>query len=324
MPFLRFTRDKRGYESTFLVHTARRRGKVRPQILYWFRTPPDVKVGRAALDEEAIRSIEENNPDVTFDWAKILEVQPAPAPREQDSGPRRGRRPAAARREPAGEKREPAAAQPSEPMPGRRREPRTRTRIGPAPAPAAPPVEDRAIVQAIEAVVEPPVIVEPAPVSERVHPPIDLAIGREPAAKLRARFAELLARISERGGDAARIDALRVQAESLNPDTWVTAEEARTGLAEFETRLQELRAALGLRKRRRSRRGGVRRRRRRPDQAAQGPAVVALQSGMPAADRPADVSGVADAAVSPDTDEGDWTAGPDGESEDSDDPGDAD
>ena len=73
--------------------------------------------------------------------------------------------------------------------------------------------------------------------------------------RLRARYAELQARITERGGDPERIAALRVESESLNPDTWVTGDEARKGLEAFEGKIRDLRAALGLRRRRRSRRG---------------------------------------------------------------------
>ena len=63
MPSLRFVRDKRGYENTFVVHSDDRLAKGAGQrILYWFRTPPGVKVGRAALDEEAIRTIEQGTP----------------------------------------------------------------------------------------------------------------------------------------------------------------------------------------------------------------------------------------------------------------------
>ncbi len=54
-----------------------------------------------------------------------------------------------------------------------------------------------------------------------------------------------MARITERGGDAERIEALRAQAESLNPDTWVTDEEVRQGIESFEPRIRDLRAALG-------------------------------------------------------------------------------
>jgi len=61
---LRFSRDKRGYENTFVVHPEKRKGKGRTRILYWFRTPPGVKVGRSALDEDAIRLIEEQHPNI--------------------------------------------------------------------------------------------------------------------------------------------------------------------------------------------------------------------------------------------------------------------
>ena len=90
--------------------------------------------------------------------------------------------------------------------------------------------------------------------------PVEQQVGREQLTRLRARYAELLTRISERGGDVERIEALRAQAESLNPDTWVTEEEVRQGIESFEPKIRDLRAALGLRRRRRSRRGGRRRR----------------------------------------------------------------
>ena len=82
--------------------------------------------------------------------------------------------------------------------------------------------------------------------------PVEQHVGREQLTRLRARYAELLARITERGGDAERIEALRAQAESLNPDTWVTEEEVRQGIESFEPKIRDLRAALGLRRRRRS------------------------------------------------------------------------
>jgi hypothetical protein len=73
--FLRFSRDKRGVESFSLVHaTANRRGKVRPRILYWFRTPPDIKVGREPFDADVRRALEKQNPDILFDWRAIQET----------------------------------------------------------------------------------------------------------------------------------------------------------------------------------------------------------------------------------------------------------
>jgi hypothetical protein len=75
MAFLRFTRDKRGYEHFYLVQpTTNRRGKVRTRILYWFRTPPNIKVGRQPFDEALRRALEAQNPGVAFDWQKIVDT----------------------------------------------------------------------------------------------------------------------------------------------------------------------------------------------------------------------------------------------------------
>ena len=76
---VRFSRDKRGYENFYLVRSSRRRGRTRTRILYWFRTPPNVKVGRKPFDEEMRRAIELQNPGVIFDWKKVIET-PIPPP----------------------------------------------------------------------------------------------------------------------------------------------------------------------------------------------------------------------------------------------------
>ena len=75
MPYLRFSRDKKGFENTYVLHSGRTRGKSSPQMLYLFRTPPNIRVGRHPLDAEAIRAVEEHNPAVTFDWKKMLKVK---------------------------------------------------------------------------------------------------------------------------------------------------------------------------------------------------------------------------------------------------------
>jgi len=75
LPFLRFSRDKRGVENFYLVQpTTNRRGKVRPRVLYWFRSPPDVKVGREPFDAEMRRALEAQNPGIDFDWRVIVET----------------------------------------------------------------------------------------------------------------------------------------------------------------------------------------------------------------------------------------------------------
>lgn len=79
MPILRYSRDKRGYEHVYLVQpTTGRKGKVRSRILYWYRTPPNVKVGRDPFDDEVRRAIEKQYPDLQFDWPKLL-AAPKPA-----------------------------------------------------------------------------------------------------------------------------------------------------------------------------------------------------------------------------------------------------
>ncbi|HWF85240.1 MAG TPA: hypothetical protein VG222_10345 [Vicinamibacterales bacterium] len=81
MPFLRFSRDKRGYEHFYLIEPTTRRGKSRNRILYWFRTPPGVKVGRLPFDDQMRRALEVRYPDVKFDWQKLIDTPiPPPAP----------------------------------------------------------------------------------------------------------------------------------------------------------------------------------------------------------------------------------------------------
>ena len=75
MAFFRFNRDKRGYEHFYLVEpSTNRRGKVKSRVLYWFRTPPGVRVGREPFDEGVRRALEEQNPGVVFDWRAIIEA----------------------------------------------------------------------------------------------------------------------------------------------------------------------------------------------------------------------------------------------------------
>jgi hypothetical protein len=96
MAFLRFSRDKRGYEHFSLVEPITRRGKTRTRVLYWFRTPPGVKVGREPFDEETRRALEAKNPSVVFEWKKIM-ATPIPSA-DADKWRERRREEKAARR----------------------------------------------------------------------------------------------------------------------------------------------------------------------------------------------------------------------------------
>jgi hypothetical protein len=52
-------------------------------VLYWFRTPPGVKVGRSPFDLDMRRALEAQNPDVQFDWEAIIHT-PIPPPVEPE------------------------------------------------------------------------------------------------------------------------------------------------------------------------------------------------------------------------------------------------
>jgi hypothetical protein len=172
-------------------------------------------VGRSALDEEAIRLIEEHNPDVEFDWTRILKGQdsPPPAPAPHREREHRGK-----------ERREPAPAAVSAPAP---------------PAPIEP--------EEVEA--------ESVPQENPPSTVAEAKLGAEGLARLRARHSEILARISESVPDPVRRDELKAQAERLNPDTWVTDQEVAAGIDSYEAVFESVRTAVGRRrKRRRSRR----------------------------------------------------------------------
>lgn len=75
MPFLRVIRDKRGYETTYLMDWRREGERQRSYILYVFRTPGSARVGREALGPEARREVEARYPYITFDWPAVLKSQ---------------------------------------------------------------------------------------------------------------------------------------------------------------------------------------------------------------------------------------------------------
>jgi hypothetical protein len=201
------------------VHSERRRGKSRSRILYCFRTPPGVRVGRAALDDDAIRQIEELNPSIEFDWPRILKGQGDPKTtrdgRQADQSPERPQE---------REKRD-------EPKPEPRREERQAEN---------------------DARGEP--VVGQEPVEPEREIPAHARLGAEGVARLRSRYAEVLSRLSERVTDPVQREELKVRAERLNPDSWVTDQEVVQGLEAYESTLAALQSVVG-RKRRRRRRG---------------------------------------------------------------------
>jgi len=293
------------------------RGK---RLLYWFRTPPGVRVGRAPIDETAIRLLEQHNPDVEFDWTRILKAPPAGEGqgrrdgRETRDRDQRGRREARSAQRPrsgggsspaqppvrsrAVDERPPAAehadhqtqaaehAEHADPGDHQTRaaehadyqtqaaedadyadhqsraeaqadnaedqthvadqldgaEQQTRTAEDAAPAERAGLVDDQPDAAAFADLR-----------SDDVGSASYVRLGAEGLVRLRARYAEVMARISERPLEEAAREELKLRAERLNPDAWVTADEVSAALEQYETVFEGLRAVVGRHPRRRQR-----------------------------------------------------------------------
>ncbi len=110
-------RDKRGYETTYLIHSFREGSGQRSRILYVFRTPGGVHGGRVAFEPEARQSIELSYPTIAFDWKAIMAdrqvVDDSPDPRRG----RRSRRSEEPRAAPAGRPSATPAQTPTPPRP---------------------------------------------------------------------------------------------------------------------------------------------------------------------------------------------------------------
>jgi hypothetical protein len=185
-----------------------------------------VKIGRSALDEDAIRLLEEHNPDVEFDWTRILKAQ--------------------------GDDIQIERRQQQRPAPGRQDRPERQSRQPPpraaAPAPvavASPAVEKEAPELETEFI---------PPESDGPLTAAHAKLGSEGVLRLRGRYAEMRARISERVQDPDRQAELKVLAERLNPDAWVTDADVLAGLDSYESTFEALRSVVGRRRRRPGRR----------------------------------------------------------------------
>lgn len=226
MPFLRLTRDRRGFENTFLMH-ADRPGD-RPRLLYWYRTAPGIALGRSPLDEDAIRTIEEQHPDIDFDWPAILALNEvmtpedeAPArPPQRDQQRQQGRRQKPPRDQRPRESQQEAAA--DDVVEAMESNPAEET-------PAADAITPQA---------------EAAPRAESPRPSglVEQLAGREIASRLRSRYDEIVSRIQD--ADAASREALLKRAESMDPDRWDTPEAVLQGVTNADAQFEQLRAAI--------------------------------------------------------------------------------
>jgi len=278
--------------------------------LYWFRTPPGVRVGRAPIDETAIRLLEQHNPDVQFDWTRILKAPPAAEGQSRDRDQRGRDRDQRGRREarPPQQQRSRGGAPSSAPVPTARIEasapaveapvvpegpegqqedrssgvleflaPSEATALGAEAASAAKAAVEEEISDSstpellsscdegvktaeVAPATQPEEATEPVPTFEARPEDAGSAsyqrLGAEGLVRLRARYAEVMARIAERPLDEEAREELKQRAERLNPDAWVTADEVTAALEQYETVFEGLRGVVGRhpRGRRRGRR----------------------------------------------------------------------
>lgn len=220
MPYLRLTADRRGVEHTFLLHVAAPGEKAK--ILYWYRTVPGVRIGRPALDDAAMRALEEQYPDIDFDWPYILDVG-AMTPVEVEA-----------------------------PIPPRKRKPQP-----PPPRRAggdeghddmADAVSATVAVPAVEsggdAVTSPASSPSAAPADDFGPDLLGELLGRGIAASLREEFASLAGSIDTAQADAAAKAAWRTRLGRLDPDAWETPEAVLAGMGTVQREFDVLKDEL--------------------------------------------------------------------------------
>jgi hypothetical protein len=95
VPSVKVSRDRRGHHYVSLVQPSTRYGSP-GRILYWFRSPAGLKVGREPFDAEVRRELAGRYPALGFDWALLADI-PIPPPDEPWREQRRAERSARAR-----------------------------------------------------------------------------------------------------------------------------------------------------------------------------------------------------------------------------------
>ena len=224
MPFLRVIRDKRGYETTYLMHWYREGARQRSRILYVFRSPGGVRVGRESLEPDVLRDIEAHHPDIAFDWKAVLDNREIVDTTPDIRRPRKRRR--SEDEAAAGAEAAPPRAQPSA-----RSAVEGQSAEGGALIPKPPGDEGGAQRPSIPSAIEGATPDQQSAFLARWYP-----IVRE--------------RIPQRTADPARREALLALAERLNPAAWTDADEIAAGLQQAGEALERLSRVFARRRRR--------------------------------------------------------------------------
>jgi hypothetical protein len=216
VPFLRVIRDKRGYETTYLMHWFQEAGRQRSRILYAFRGPVGVRAGGVPLEPSTMDYLEAQYPEIRFDWRAVAaEAQVI----EPSSEPRR-RRPK--REEDGSEARSSDAPTTARPAPAR------------TAAPAVGSPDEQPLRHGLPAALQGETTAERLAFLDTIYPQV-----RE--------------RIERRITDEARRHALLALAERLNTVAWREPPDSDAQLTSAAEALERLSRVLSRRKRRRGR-----------------------------------------------------------------------
>ncbi|HUU35087.1 MAG TPA: hypothetical protein VMW48_13575 [Vicinamibacterales bacterium] len=176
----------------------------RAKVIYWYRTAPGLRLGRPALDDGAMRTLEEQYPDIDFDWPYLLDMA-SMTPVEVEA-----------------------------PVPVRKRKPR-RDDLDDGAAEPAPARPARAGSVEAEAAPSPDAVPETASAADEGVDLLDELLGRGIASSLRARHAELAEHVESSPADPALKAAWRTRLAAIDPDGWTTPELVMAGIASVET-----------------------------------------------------------------------------------------
>ena len=210
MPFLRVIRDKRGYETTYLMHWFQDNGRQRSRILYAFRSPSGTRVGRDAIDPGLMRQLEIQNPAIAFDWKAVL-----------------------------------AERQVIEPSPELRRRRPKKSEESRAPAPAPAPAE----AAAAAAPRAQPAAAPPEPPRPMIPAAIEGLTPEDRVAFLQHWYPIVRERVDRRASDPDRHAALLSLADRMNSEGWA-AGEVEERLQQAAEALERLSHVFARRRRR--------------------------------------------------------------------------
>lgn len=182
-------------------------------MIYWYRTAPGLRLGRPALDDGAMRTLEEQYPDIDFDWPYILDMASMTPVEVEGPVPVRKRKP---RRDDddSDESAEPVAT----------------ARL------ATPP----SAVTAADPSASAPATAEPAGEFDLLGE----LMGRGIATSLRANHRDLLAELEASPAAPVLKVAWRDRLAAIDPDGWTSPDDVLAGMASVERDGEDLRRAI--------------------------------------------------------------------------------